>query len=115
MVPSLLAADYAYPPVRGGAVSERPASTAPVLNDLLRGTEFEIVGCDLCRHLSERQRCPSNGGWRRPGLPPVEQVLRFWLAHGINPSVEGRHGFHAQALVELLTPVKPDSPAGPTR
>jgi hypothetical protein len=94
-------------------VKEKPAYEAPALNDLLRATEFEIVGCDLCQHLSERHRCPSNGGWKRPTLPAVDQVLRFWLAHGINPGVDGAHGHHAQALVDLLAFAKPDSGVSP--
>lgn len=79
------------------------AESAPDLGHLLRGTDFEIVGCNLCRALPESKWCPSNGSWQRRDLPLVEQVLRFWLAHGINPDAAGAHAEHAQALVTLLT------------
>lgn len=69
----------------------------------MSGGGAPVTGCDLCQRLPEAARCPSNGSWRKPGLLPVELVLRFWLAHGINPSqYGGYHGQHAQALVDLL-------------
>jgi hypothetical protein len=87
----------------GGWESPSGRSRTPSLNDVLHGTEREIVGCDLCQAMPESKWCPSNGGWKRSNLPLDEQVLRFWLAHGINPDAAGAHGHHAAALVALLT------------
>lgn len=61
------------------------------------------VGCRLCTYLPVQRKCIT-GDWEKPGFPPVEQVMRFWLAHGINPGTSNYQGHHAQALVDLLCP-----------